>query len=97
VADQRRSSGRRAADQHRHGQVGQVQSELGGVVAGVEHKQRHPPVGVQAVKQCTDLRGGGLVVSSNGCRRRVSTGAVQESRSKLSWQIHWKAQPAMIG
>jgi len=35
--------------------------------------------------------------SSNGCSRRASTGAVQESRSKPSWAIHWKAQPAMIG
>jgi hypothetical protein len=36
-------------------------------------------------------------VSSKGCSRAASTGAVQESRSKLSWAIHWKAQPAMIG
>jgi hypothetical protein len=36
-------------------------------------------------------------VSSKGCSRAASTGAVQESRSKLTWAIHWKAQPATIG
>jgi site-specific DNA recombinase len=29
--------------QHRHASLGQVQGELGGVVAGIEHKQRHHP------------------------------------------------------
>jgi hypothetical protein len=36
-------------------------------------------------------------VSSKGCSLAASTGAVQKSRAKPSWQIHWNAQPAMIG
>jgi site-specific DNA recombinase len=47
--------------QHRHPLGGQVQGELGGVVAAVEHKQRHGPAGGQPAKQRPDLRGGGLV------------------------------------
>jgi hypothetical protein len=43
------------------GRLGQVQGELGGVVAGVEDEQRHGPAGVQAPKQRADLAGGGLV------------------------------------
>jgi hypothetical protein len=48
-------------DQHRHRRLGQVQGELGGVVAGVEDEQRHGPAGRETLKQRTDLAGGGLV------------------------------------
>jgi hypothetical protein len=47
--------------QHRHPLLGQVEGELGGVVAGVEDEQRHWPAGGQPAKQHTDLRSGGLV------------------------------------
>ena len=83
--------------QHRHGQVGEVQAELGGVVAGIKHKQRRRLAGREPRKQRPDLAGGGLV----GVLQRMQAAgihrAVQESRSKLTWAIHWKTQPAMIG
>ena len=47
--------------QHRHGDLSEVQSELGGVVAAVEHKPRHRFTGGQPRKQRADLRCGGLV------------------------------------
>jgi hypothetical protein len=47
--------------QHRHRQVGQVQGELGGVVAAVEHKPWHRPAGRQPLQERTDLHGGGVV------------------------------------
>jgi hypothetical protein len=47
--------------QHRGGNVGEVQGELGGVVAGIEDDQGHRPASRQPAKQRTDLRGGGLV------------------------------------
>jgi site-specific DNA recombinase len=47
--------------QHRHGQVREVERQLGGVVAGVEDKQRHRLAGGQPGQQRPDLRGGGLV------------------------------------
>jgi hypothetical protein len=34
---------------------------------------------------------------SSGRSRAASTGAVQLSRAKLSWQTHCQAQPAMTG
>jgi hypothetical protein len=43
--------------QHRHRQVGQVQRQLGGVVAAVKDEQRHRPTGGQR----TDLRSAGAV------------------------------------
>jgi hypothetical protein len=83
--------------QDRGGHIGQPQRQAGGIVAGVEHKQRHLPAGGQAPQQRADLGGGGLVVVVAWCRRRASTGAVQLSRVKLSWAIHWNDQPATIG
>jgi hypothetical protein len=53
-----------------------------------------------AARLAADRRVGGLASPAaglEGCSRRACTGAVQESRSKPSWQIHWSAQPAMIG
>src|SRR5215217_4445641 len=47
--------------QHRHGQVGEVEGQLGGVVAAVEDEQRYPPADVQPFKQRADLACGGLV------------------------------------
>jgi hypothetical protein len=47
--------------QHRHGRFGQVEGQLGGVVAGVEHEQGHRPAGAQPPEQRTDLAGGLLV------------------------------------
>jgi hypothetical protein len=47
--------------QHRDPLLGQVEAELGGVVAGIEDNQRHAPARVQPVKQRPDLRGGGLI------------------------------------
>ncbi len=47
--------------QHRHRRLGQVQGELGGVVAGVEHHQRHRPAVAEPPKQRADLHGGLLV------------------------------------
>jgi hypothetical protein len=46
--------------QHRH-TLGEVQGELGGVIAGVEHHQRHRPTGGQPPQQRADLAGGLLV------------------------------------
>jgi hypothetical protein len=46
---------------HRHRLRGQVEGELGGVVAAVEDEQRHAPTGVQAANQGADLAGSGLV------------------------------------
>src|SRR5436190_20487015 len=65
---------------------GQIQIQL--VRAG-------PPAGKRpsSARTCTAAW---WSVSSKGCSRAASTGAVQESRSKLSRPIHWKAQPAMI-
>jgi site-specific DNA recombinase len=47
--------------QDRRGRLGEVQGELSGVIAGVEHKQRDGPTGGQAPEQRADLAGGGLV------------------------------------
>jgi hypothetical protein len=47
--------------QHRDGDLGQVEGELGGVVAGVEHKQWDRSAGGQPGEQPADLRCGGLV------------------------------------
>ncbi len=47
--------------QHRHPSVGQVQGELGGVIAAIEDEQRHGLAGRQPLKQRADLAGGGLV------------------------------------
>jgi site-specific DNA recombinase len=48
--------------QHDDGQVGEVEGELGGVVAAVKHKPWHRPAGRQPLKQRADLHGGvGLV------------------------------------
>jgi site-specific DNA recombinase len=47
--------------QHRRLGVGQVQRQLGGVVAGVEHKQRWLLVSGQPPKQRADLYGRGVV------------------------------------
>jgi site-specific DNA recombinase len=58
--------------QHRHPLLGQVQGELGGVVAGVEHHQRHRPAGGKPPKQRADLAGGLLV----GVVQRVQPGRV---------------------
>src|SRR4030095_11743829 len=74
--------------QHRHPSVGQVQRQLGGVVAGGEHKTWDGAASTQPFKQRADLGGGGLVGVLQGSSRRGATRAVQESRSKLSWQIH---------
>jgi hypothetical protein len=74
--------------QHRHASLGQVQAELGGVVAGVEHKPRHRPASREPGTQRTDLGGGSVVGVVQGCSLAASTGAVQESRAKPSWQIH---------
>ena len=41
--------------------LGQIQGELGGVVAAVEDEQRHRPAGREPRKQRVDLRGGGVV------------------------------------
>jgi hypothetical protein len=48
-------------DQHRCGSVGEVQGELGGVVAAVEDEQGHRPADRATRKQRVDLRRGGLV------------------------------------
>jgi hypothetical protein len=83
--------------QHRGPLLGQFEGELGGIVAAVEHEQRHGLAGGQPGQQRPDLCCGGLV----GVLQRVEAAgihrAVQESRSKLTWAIHWKTQPAMIG
>jgi site-specific DNA recombinase len=47
--------------QHRGGRVGEVEGELGGVIAAVEHKYRHRLAGRETRKQRMDLGGGGLV------------------------------------
>ena len=47
--------------QHRCWSVSEVEGELRGVVAGVEHKPWDGPVSRQACKQRADLRGGGVV------------------------------------
>ena len=47
--------------QHRCWSGGQVEGELGGVVAGVEDEQGHRLGGAEPSKQRADLRGGGLV------------------------------------
>jgi site-specific DNA recombinase len=47
--------------QHRHLLLGQIEGELGGVVAAIEDEQRHPPAGVQAANQRADLARSGLV------------------------------------
>jgi site-specific DNA recombinase len=47
--------------QHHHGDLSEVQSELGGVVAAVEHQPRHRSTGRQPRKQRADLHCGGLV------------------------------------
>jgi hypothetical protein len=47
--------------QHRHGRLGEVQGQLGGVVAGVEHNQRWLPGGGQPPQQRADLHGRGVV------------------------------------
>jgi hypothetical protein len=59
-------------DQHRHARLGQVQGELGGVVAGIEHHQGDRAAGAQAPKQRADLHGGLLV----GVVQRVQPGRV---------------------
>jgi hypothetical protein len=53
-------------DQHRHRRLGELQGELGGVVAGVKDEQRHGPAGRETRKQRMDLRGGGLVGVGQG-------------------------------
>jgi hypothetical protein len=75
-----------------------------GVVAGVEDEQGHRPAPLAGRRASSaDLRCGGVVgvvqgmQAAGGCRRRASTGAVHESRSKLTCAIHCQAQPAMIG
>jgi site-specific DNA recombinase len=47
--------------QHRHGNLGKVQGQLGRVVAAVEHKPWHRPAGRQPTKQRADLASGLLV------------------------------------
>jgi hypothetical protein len=44
-----------------------------------------------------DLRCGGLVGVVQGVQPRHVRGAVQESRSKPTWETHCQAQPAMNG
>jgi hypothetical protein len=61
--------------QHRCGSVGEVEGQLGGVVAAVEHEQRRWATRGQAVQQCADLAGGGLVGVVQGVQpRRVDRG-----------------------
>jgi site-specific DNA recombinase len=61
--------------QHRGGSVGEIQGELGGVVAAVEHKHRHRPAGGQAAEQRADLHGGLVVGVVQGLQpRRVDRG-----------------------
>src|SRR5512132_243714 len=47
--------------QHRRLGVGQVQGQLGRVVAAVEHKPWHGPAGRQPLQERADLHGGGVV------------------------------------
>ena len=56
--------------QHRGGLLGQVEGELGGVVAGVEHEQRHGLAGGQPARQRRICAAAVWSVSSIGCRRR---------------------------
>jgi hypothetical protein len=97
VAGRRKAAVGAPPHQHRHPLLGQVEGELGGVVAGVEDQQRHWPAGGQACKQRVICAAAVWSVSSKGCSRWASTGAVQASRSKPSRAIHWNAQPATIG
>jgi hypothetical protein len=84
-------------DQHRCGRLGQVEGELGGVVAAVDDNSGTAWLAGSRASSARIWPAAVWSVSSSGCRRPASTGAVQESRSKLTWAIHWKAQPAMIG
>ena len=84
-------------DQHRCGRLGQVEGELGGVVAAVDDNSGTAWLAGSRASSARIWPAAVWSVSSKGCRRRASTGAVQESRSKLTCAIHRKAQPAMIG
>jgi hypothetical protein len=75
--------------QDRGGRVGQPQRQAGGVVAGVEHKQRHLPASGQAVQQRADLGDGDLVVvvewvQAAGVHRRGPAVAM-----KAELGVHW--------
>jgi hypothetical protein len=61
VAGRHKAAVRAQPHQHRHGQVGQVQRQLRGVVAGVEHNPWDGPARGQASQQRAELGGGGLV------------------------------------
>jgi hypothetical protein len=61
--------------QHRHAGVGKVERQLRGVVAGVEHKQRHRSASGQACQQRADLHGRGVV----GVVQRVQPAGVHRS------------------
>jgi hypothetical protein len=83
--------------QHRHPLLGRVQGELGGIVAGVQDEQRHRPASSSRPSSARTCAAAVWSVSSAGCSRVASTGAVQASRARPKPAIHREAQPAMIG
>jgi hypothetical protein len=62
------------SDQDCDGYFGQVEGELGGVVAGIEGEQRDGPVGGQALQERADLAGGLPVSVVGGVQPGRSTG-----------------------
>jgi len=77
----------RPADTPRYCQVGEVDGQRDRVVAGVEDEQRHHFAPPQPGGQGADLGGGDPADVLTPGTRWASTGAVHESRSKLSWAI----------
>jgi hypothetical protein len=69
--------------QHRHGDLGKVQGQLGRVVAAVEHNPWHGPAGRQPLQERADLHGGGVV----GVVQRMQPPRVHR-RVVLEAQLH---------
>jgi hypothetical protein len=77
--------------QHRHAILGEVQGELGGVVAAVEHDQRHGPAGRETLNQRPDLAGGGLVGVVQGMQPTSIHRGGPGVAGNAQLAIHWKA------
>ena len=87
-----RSSGPTAAAPARGGSVGQVEGELGRVVAGVEDEQRHAPASVQAANQRATGRR-----RSGRCRPPGAAGGHPPGRSESGRARCRSTGRAMIG
>ena len=89
---------RAQSDQDRGADLGQTQAEGAGIVAA--SNTNSGTARSLADSRCTRARiwvTAAWLWLSSGCSLAASTGAVQLSRTKPSWLIHWSAHPATIG